>query len=146
MTASDIAYFILCYESGIDVWMEHFQMKQMNTAEKEAFTQTVTLKYHCPPGTKLKAYHNGLTQQGRDYYDERIIVVKGIKANKQLWEVMKKAGEHNSTKIRGVRLYILLLLWVVILEEMLKRRKCQRRRETTMSLTFLMMILKIRFG
>jgi len=44
MTASDIAYSILCYENGTDVWMERFQMKQMNTAAKYAFTQTATLK------------------------------------------------------------------------------------------------------
>jgi len=55
MTASDIANSILYYENGINGWTEHFEMKQMNTDEKAAFTQTATLKYHCPPGTKLKA-------------------------------------------------------------------------------------------
>ena len=62
MTASDIAYAILCYENRIDVCMERYQMKQMNTNEKEAFAKTATLKYHFPPGTKLKAYHDGWTQ------------------------------------------------------------------------------------
>jgi len=89
MTASDIASSILCYGNGIDVWMERFHMKQMNTAVGDAFAQTSTLKYNCPPGTKLKAYHDGWTQQGRDYYHELLEKIKGIKANKKLWEVMR---------------------------------------------------------
>jgi len=42
-------------------------MKQMNTAARDAFTQTATLKYHChcPPGTKLKAYHAGQSKAGQ---------------------------------------------------------------------------------
>ena len=68
MTASDIAYAILVYENGIDVWMERFQKKQMNTEEQVQFVQSAKLKYHHPPGTKLKAYHDGWTQLGRDYY------------------------------------------------------------------------------
>jgi len=86
MTASDIAYSILCYENGIDVWMERYQVKQMNTDEKEAFVQTTTLKYHCPPGTKFKAYqcHDGWTQESRDYYHELLKRVNDIKGNKEL--------------------------------------------------------------
>jgi len=89
LTASDIAYSILCYENGIDVWMERFQMKQMNTAARYAYTHTATLKYHCPPGTKLKAYQDGWTQQGRDYYHTLLEKIKGLKVNKELWEVMR---------------------------------------------------------
>ena len=29
MTASDIAFAILCYENGVDVWLECFKMKRM---------------------------------------------------------------------------------------------------------------------
>ena len=79
MTASDIAYAILVYENGIDVWMERYKMKQMNTEDKENFVQTATLKYHCPPGTKLKAYHDGWTQLGRDYYHALLKMVKKIR-------------------------------------------------------------------
>ena len=59
MTANDSACSILCYKNGIDVWMERFKMKQINTEEKQSFMQTATLKYHCPPGTKLKAFQDG---------------------------------------------------------------------------------------
>ena len=68
MTASDIAYAILVYENGIDVWMERFKKKQMNTQQQSQAVQSATLKYHHPVGTKLKAYHDGWTQVGRDYY------------------------------------------------------------------------------
>ena len=35
MTASDIAYSILVYENGIDVWMERFQKKQLYTEDQD---------------------------------------------------------------------------------------------------------------
>ena len=89
MTPSDIASAILCYENGIDVWMERYPMKQMSTENKDKFIQTATLKYYCPPGTKLKAYHDDWTQLGRDYYHALLKRVKKIKGNKELWEVMK---------------------------------------------------------
>ena len=66
-------------------------MKQLNTEDKENFVQTATLKYHCPPGTKLKAYHDGQTQLDRDqYYHALLKRVKEIKENKELWEAMQE--------------------------------------------------------
>ena len=59
MTASDIAFAILCYENGVDVWLERFKMKRMNNLDREAFEKTASLKYHHRPGTKLKAYEDG---------------------------------------------------------------------------------------
>ena len=50
MTASDIAYAILVYENVIDVWMERFEKRQMNTEELGQFVQSATLKYHHPAG------------------------------------------------------------------------------------------------
>ena len=44
MTASDIAYAILIYENGIDLWMERFQKKQINTEEQGQVVQSATLK------------------------------------------------------------------------------------------------------
>jgi len=46
MTASDIAFTILCYENGVDVWLERFKMKHMNNLDREAFEKTASLKYH----------------------------------------------------------------------------------------------------
>ena len=89
MTASDIAYAILVYENGIDVWMERFQKKQMNTEEQSQAIQSATLKYHHPVGTKLKAYHDGWTQLGRDYYYSLLKMVQRIKGNTELWDVTK---------------------------------------------------------
>ena len=89
MTASDIAYAILVYENGIDVWMERFQKKQMNTQEQSQVVQSATLKYHHPVGTKLKAYHDGWTQAGRDYYYSLLKTIQRIKGNTELWDVMK---------------------------------------------------------
>jgi len=89
MTASDIAFAILCYENGVDVWLERIKMKRMNNVDREAFEKTASLKYHHPPGTKLKAYEDGWTEEGVKYYDEMVRVVKGIMANEPLWENVK---------------------------------------------------------
>ena len=89
MTASDIAFTILCYENGVDVWLERFKMKHMNNLDREAFEKTASLKYHHPPGTKLKAYEDGLTEEGVQYYDEEVTVVKDVMGNGPLWENVK---------------------------------------------------------
>ena len=89
MTASDIAYAILVYENGIDVWLERFKKKQMNTQQQSQAVQSATLKYHHPVGTKLKAYHDGWTQVGRDYYYSLLKTIQRIKGNTELWDVMK---------------------------------------------------------
>jgi len=90
MTASDIAFVILCYENGFDVWLERFKMKRMNNFEREGFQKTASLKYHHPPGTKLKAYEDGWTEEeGVQYYDEKVTVVKGIMGNEPLWKNVK---------------------------------------------------------
>ena len=89
MTASDIAFAILCYENGVDVWLERIKMKCMNNVDREAFEKTASLKYHHPPGTTLKAYEDGWTAAGVQYYEEKVRVVKGIMANGPLWENVK---------------------------------------------------------
>ena len=89
MTASDIAFAILCYENGVDVWLERIKMKRMNNVDREAFEKTASLKYHHQPGTKLKAYEDGWTEEGVQYYEEMVRVVKGIMANGPLWENVK---------------------------------------------------------
>jgi len=89
MTASDIAFAILCYENGVDVWLERIKMKRMNNVDREAFEKTASLKYHHQPGTKLKAYEDGWTEEGVQYYEELVINVKGIMGNKPLWENVK---------------------------------------------------------
>ena len=89
MTASDIAFAILCYENGVDVWLERIKMKRMNNVDRESFEKTASLKYHHQPGTKLKAYEDGWTEEGVQYYEEMVINVKGIMGNKPLWENVK---------------------------------------------------------
>ena len=89
MTASDIAFAILCYENGVDVWLERIKMKRMNNVDRESFEKTASLKYHHQPGTKLKAYEDGWTEEGVQYYEEMVMVVKGIMGNKPLWENVK---------------------------------------------------------
>ena len=89
MTASDIAFAILCYENGVDVWLERIKMKRMNNVDRESFEKTASLKYHHQPGTKLKAYEDGWTEEGVQYYEEMVRVVKGIMGNGPLWENVK---------------------------------------------------------
>ena len=50
---------------------------------------TASLKYHHPPGTKLKAYEDGWTKEGVQYYDEKVTVVKCIMGNEPLWNNVK---------------------------------------------------------
>ena len=111
MTASDIAFAILCYENGVDVWLERFKMKRMNNLDREAFEKTASLKYHHRPGTKLKAYEDGWTEEGVQYYDEKVTVVKGIMGNGPLWENVKVHWRTYLTENKGVRLFMLLLQW-----------------------------------
>ena len=61
----------------------------MNTQEQSQVVQSATLKYHHPVGTKLKAYHDGWTQVGRDYYYSLLKTIQRIKGNTELWDVMK---------------------------------------------------------
>ena len=61
----------------------------MNTEEQSQAVQSATLKYHHPVGTKLKAYHDGWTQLGRDYYYSLLKTIQRIKGNTELWDVMK---------------------------------------------------------
>ena len=89
MTASDIAFAILCYENGVDVWLERIKMKRMNNVDREAFEKTASLKYHHQPGTKLKAYEDDWTEEGVQYYEEMVRDVKGIMGNGPLWENVK---------------------------------------------------------
>ena len=89
MTASVIAFAILCYENRVDVWLERIKMKRMNNVDREAFEKTASLKYHHPPGTKFKAYKDGWTEEGVQYYDEKVTVAKGIMGNVPLWENVK---------------------------------------------------------
>ena len=97
MTASDMTFSILCYENGVDVWLERFKMKQMNNVENDAFEKTASLKYHCPVGTKLNVYNDGWAVVGLQYYEEQLGVVKGIMQNELLWDNMK---EHWRTYLR----------------------------------------------
>ena len=72
MTASDIAFAIFCYENGVDVWLERIKMKCMNNVDREAFEKSACLKYHHRTGTKLKAYEDGWTEEGVQYYEEMV--------------------------------------------------------------------------
>ena len=85
----NIVFAILCYENGVDVWLERIKMKRINNVDREAFEKTASLKYHHRPGTKLKAYEDGWTEEGVQYYEERVTVVKGVMVNGPLWENVK---------------------------------------------------------
>ena len=61
----------------------------MSNIERETFEKSASLKYHHQPGTKLKAYEDGWTEEGVKYYEEKMGVVKGIMANVPLWEHVK---------------------------------------------------------
>ena len=61
ITASDIAYSVLVYESAFEVGKEEIQRSLMcKTAEEQKlFPQTAVLKYHVKWGTCIPLFHDG---------------------------------------------------------------------------------------
>lgn len=90
MTVSNIAYAILCYENGRDVWMEKLEMRKMSHSERQKYKQKAKLKYHVPRGEKLKAFRDGWTMNGREYYVQLEAEFNEMKRDSVFWNSLRE--------------------------------------------------------
>jgi hypothetical protein len=78
LTASDIVYTILVYENTIEVWEEYLQIKASSRTDEERCNAMhhQKIKYHVGRGKHLKRFGNGWTNNGRENYQEWLIIFK----------------------------------------------------------------------
>ena len=95
LTASDIAYCALIYESAYDVWEEEITKQDTceTREEKRAFKSTATLKHYVKRGSRIALFQDGWTKEGKEYfrglcckYDELIKAEKVWDNVRQHWE------------------------------------------------------------
>ena len=98
MTASDIAFAVVVYENGHDVWVEKMKEERMTTVEKANYKKTATLKYHTRMGTKHAVFRDGWTDEGREYYEQLKTIFERLK-NGDMW---KTVCLHWTTYLRKV--------------------------------------------
>ena len=90
MTVSNIAYAILCYENAYDVWMERYKRERMPFVERETHVKTAKLKYHERSGTKIRAFRDGWTVAGRDYYQKVLEEFQQMRKDSVFWDAVTK--------------------------------------------------------
>ncbi len=80
MTASDIAYTILVYENTKEVWEEDVQINASykNDEERRNATHHKKPKYHVGRGKHLKRFGDGWTDNGREYYQELLMMSSDV--------------------------------------------------------------------
>ncbi len=91
MTASDIAYTILVYENTKKVLEEDLQIKASSrTPDKERRNAIYhkKIKYHVGRGKCLKRFGNGLTDNGREYYQKMLRIFKELKSS-DVWNTLQ---------------------------------------------------------
>ena len=89
LTDSDIAYAILVYENGFDVWTEDAKVCLMSSADKEVYEKTAVQKYHVKKGTKLRVYMDGWLLEGRVHHDNMKVSVQKLQMETQFWDNLR---------------------------------------------------------
>ena len=72
LTAASMAYVVFVYESRQEVWQENIEIERMDHLDKKGKKKQKRVnkpKYQHKPGTKLKLYEVGWTNDGRQYYN-----------------------------------------------------------------------------
>ena len=89
VTASDIAYTILVYENTKEVWEEDLQIKASSKTDRERRNAMhhKKPKYHVGRGKHLKRFGDGWTDNGREYYQEFLMIFKEFKSN-DVWNTL----------------------------------------------------------
>ena len=99
ITALDIAYSVLVYESYVEVWKEEIQrsLACKTAKERKEFPMTEVLKYHVKRGTRIPLFQDGWTKEGRGYYQQLsskfciLLTSKGLMAVLQMhWNTFVK--------------------------------------------------------
>ncbi len=83
VTASDIAYTILVYENTKEEWEEEVQIKAWyrNDEERRNAMHYKKTKYHVGRRKHLKKFGNSWTDNGREYYQELLMIFKQLKSS-----------------------------------------------------------------
>jgi hypothetical protein len=90
VTASDIAYTILVYGNTKKVWEKDLQIKASYKTDKErcnAMPHKIP-KYHVGRGKHLKRFGDGWTDNGREYYQELLMICKELKSS-DVWNTLQ---------------------------------------------------------
>ena len=87
VTPSDIAYAVLLFENGADVWDEYLKIKQtcFTPLEKKNYKRTAQQLYHSQRGTRITLYGEGWTDQGKGYHGEIERGIVKMKKTEKLW-------------------------------------------------------------
>ena len=91
LTASNIAYSVLVYESAHDIWKEEIPKSETchTIQEKKEFKHTASLKYHVKQGTKIVLFQDGWTQEGRVYFSSLCQVFDALKKSNKIWSLLQ---------------------------------------------------------
>ncbi len=90
MTTSEIAYTILVNENTKEVWEEDLQIKASYKTDKERHNAMhhKKPKYHVGWGKHLKRFGDGWTDNGREYYQELLMIFKTLKSS-NVWNTLQ---------------------------------------------------------
>ena len=90
VTAPDIAHTILVYENTKEVWEEDAKVKASYKNDKERCNAMhhKNPKYHVGRGKHLKRFGNGWTDNGREYYQELLMIFKKLKSS-DVWNTLQ---------------------------------------------------------
>ena len=89
LTDSDIAYAILVYENGFDVWSEDAKVRLMSSEDKDVYDKTAVQKYHVKKGTRLRVYMDGWLPEGRAHHDNMKVSVQKLRMETQFWNNLR---------------------------------------------------------
>ena len=89
LTDSDIAYAILVYENGFDVWSEDAKVRLMSSEDKDVYDKTAVQKYHVKKGTRLRVYMDGWLPEGRAHHDNMKVSVQKLRMETHFWDNLR---------------------------------------------------------
>ena len=89
LTDSDIAYAILVYENGFDVWSEDAKVRLMSSEDKDVYDKTAVQKYHVKKGTRLRVYMDGWLPEGRAHHDNMKVSFQKLRMETHFWDNLR---------------------------------------------------------
>ena len=107
LTASDIAYSILVYESACDVWEEEIIKSETceTREEKKAFPNEATLKHHVKRGTRIVLFQDGWKKEGGEYFISLCHTFDELKKLDKIWGQVQNHWETYTRKYHTISRY-----------------------------------------
>ena len=105
LTASDIAYSVLVYESAFDVWEEEINKNDTckTHKEKRAFKSTATLKHHVKQGSRVALFQDGWKKDGKEYFHGLCSKYDELIKSEKVWENVRQHWETYTHKYHATR-------------------------------------------